>query len=121
MRQVAAELLVMRKRASSWVLLGTWIGVSMMFAYLLPYITYAGGNGGEGVGLELLLPRALTANLLSGLPTFGGVFALMLGVLTIGSDYGWGTLKTLFVQRSGRLTLAFLSASTVLLGRRDVT
>jgi ABC-2 type transport system permease protein len=33
----------------------------------------------------------------------GGVFALMLGVLTFGSEYGWGTLRTVFVQRPGRL------------------
>jgi ABC-2 type transport system permease protein len=27
----------------------------------------------------------------------------MLGVLALGSEYGWGTLKTLFTQRPGRL------------------
>ena len=27
----------------------------------------------------------------------------MLGVLTVGSEYGWGTLKTLFTQGPGRL------------------
>ena len=27
----------------------------------------------------------------------------MLGVFALGSEYGWGTLKTLFTQRPGRL------------------
>jgi ABC-type transport system involved in multi-copper enzyme maturation permease subunit len=40
---------------------------------------------------------------MGGFPFFGGVLALMLGVLTFGSEYGWGTLKTLFTQRPGRL------------------
>ena len=38
-----------------------------------------------------------------GFPFFGGVIALMLGVLAFGSEYGWGTLRTLFTQRPGRL------------------
>ena len=42
-------------------------------------------------------------NLLAGFPFFGGVFALMLGVFALGSEYGWDTLKTLFTQRPGRL------------------
>jgi ABC-type transport system involved in multi-copper enzyme maturation permease subunit len=41
--------------------------------------------------------------LLAGFPFFGGVLALMLGVLTFGSEYGWGTLRALFAQGPGRL------------------
>jgi ABC-2 type transport system permease protein len=43
--------------------------------------------------------------LMAGFPFFGGVLALQLGVLTVGSEYGWGTLKTLFTQRPGRLRI----------------
>ena len=35
----------------------------------------------------------------------GGVFALIVGVLMQGSEYGWGTIKTLYTQRAGRLTM----------------
>ena len=98
---VAAELLVLRKRASSWILLGIWSAVTLLFAYVVPYLTYLNGSGEES--LSELLPPRLVGNLLSGFPFFGGVLALMLGVLALGSDYGWGTLKTLFVQRPGRL------------------
>jgi ABC-type transport system involved in multi-copper enzyme maturation permease subunit len=86
----------------------------MMFAYLLPYLTLRGGaDGPTQAPLTALLPESLTGQLLGGFPFFGGVIALMLGVLAIGSDYSWDTLKTLLIQRSGRLRV--LSAKLVAL------
>jgi ABC-2 type transport system permease protein len=104
MRSVAAELLVLRKRASTWILMGVWVLLGLLFAYLLPYLTYRGDVGGPARSpLETLLPDRLADNLLGGFPFFGGVFALMLGVLAAGSDYGWDTLKTLLIQRPSRM------------------
>jgi len=104
MRSVAAELLVLRKRASTWILLGVWVVLGLLFSYLLPYLTYRSDiDGPRQSPLELMLPHRLADNLLGGFPFFGGVFALMLGVLAIGSDYGWDTLKTLLIQRPGRM------------------
>jgi len=101
---VAAELLVTRKRVSTWVLLGTWVMLGMLFAYLSPYLTYRNGAEGQApTPLAPLLPERLTESLLGGFPFFGGVIALMLGVLAVGSEYGWDTLKTLLTQRAGRL------------------
>ena len=48
-------------------------------------------------------PEQLVGSVLGGYPFFGGVLILISRVLTLGSDYGWGTLKTLFTQRPGRL------------------
>jgi ABC-2 type transport system permease protein len=98
---VAAELLLMRKRASTWILLGIWLALALMFAYVVAYVTYLNGSGREP--LTELLPQGLVGTLLTGFPFFGGVLALMLGVLAFGSDYGWGTLKTVLTQRPGRL------------------
>ncbi|HEX2302868.1 MAG TPA: ABC transporter permease subunit [Gaiella sp.] len=98
---VRAELLLMQKRASTWILLGIWVALALMFAYVVAYVTYLNGSGREP--LEVLLPQSLVGTLLAGFPFFGGVLALMLGVLTFGSDYGWGTLKTVLTQRPGRL------------------
>jgi ABC-2 type transport system permease protein len=104
MRSLSAELLVLRKRTSSWILLGVWVFLGLLFAYLLPYLSYRGDVGGPvQTPLQSLLPQDLAANLLGGFPFFGGVFALMLGVLTAGSDYGWDTLKTVLVQRPSRM------------------
>jgi ABC-2 type transport system permease protein len=103
MSSVAAELLVLRKRASTWILLGVWLSLGLVFAYALPYLTYRNGGGGPQAPLPMMLPERLADNLLGGFPFFGGVLALMLGVLVVGSDFGWDTLKTVFTQRPGRM------------------
>jgi ABC-2 type transport system permease protein len=97
---VMAELLVLRKRAATWVLLGIWTLLGIFFAYIVPYALDPEDATG---GLRQFLPESLAGNLLEGFPFFGGVFALMLGVFAFGSEYGWGTVKTLFTQRPGRL------------------
>jgi ABC-2 type transport system permease protein len=99
-RDIAAELLVLRKRAATWILLGIWTLLGVFFAYVIPYALDPEDATG---GIEPLLPHSLAGNLIAGFPFFGGVFALMLGVFAFGSEYGWGTLKTLFTQRPGRL------------------
>jgi ABC-2 type transport system permease protein len=98
---VLAELLVLRRRTSTWILLGIWATLALIFAYVVPYATYL--NDSTRQPLSELLPQHLVGSLMGGFPFFGGVLALMLGVLTFGSEYGWGTLRTLFAQRPGRL------------------
>jgi ABC-type transport system involved in multi-copper enzyme maturation permease subunit len=98
---VGAELLVLRKRASTWILLGIWTTLALAFAYVVPYVTYLNGSAPDS--LALLLPERLVGTVLGGFPFFGGVLALMLGVLAVGSEYGWGTLRALLTQRPGRL------------------
>ena len=99
-RNVSAELLILRKRAATWILLGIWTLLGVFFAYVVPY---ALDPEDSPVGLVEFLPESLAGNLIAGFPFFGGVFALMLGVFAVGSEYGWGTLKTLFTQRPTRL------------------
>jgi ABC-2 type transport system permease protein len=98
---IRAELLIMRKRTSTWILLGLWATLALVFAYAVPYATFLNGSAPDA--LSDVLPGNLVESLMGGFPFFGGVLALMLGVLTFGSDYGWGTLKTLFMQRPGRM------------------
>jgi ABC-2 type transport system permease protein len=115
-RLVTAELLLMRKRASTWILLAIWTALALTFAYVVPYIQYTNDSG--RTPLADLLPENLVGTLLAGFPFFGGVLALMLGVLTVGSEYGWGTLKTLFTQGPGRLRVfgaKLVAVSSVLL------
>lgn len=110
-RNVGAELLVLRRRAATWILLGIWTFLGVFFAYVLPY---ALDPEDAPLGLSEFLPEALAGTLIAGFPFFGGVFALMLGVFALGSEYGWDTLKTLFVQGPGRLTV--FGAKLVALG-----
>jgi ABC-2 type transport system permease protein len=118
MGSIAGQFLVLRKRVSTWILMGIWVLLGIMFSHLLPYLTYRGNADApmQETSLPALLPEGLAENLLAGFPFFGGVFALMLGVLAIGSDYGWDTLKTLLTQRSGRLRLLFAKLAALAIG-----
>jgi ABC-type transport system involved in multi-copper enzyme maturation permease subunit len=108
---MTAELLVLRKRAATWILLGIWTLLGTSFAYVIPY---ALDPEDAPAGVEQFLPSSLAENVIAGFPFFGGVFALMLGVFALGSEYGWDTLKTLFTQRPGRLQV--LAAKLAALG-----
>ena len=105
----AAELLKLRKRAASWVLLAAALVLSLAFGYLLPYLGYLTGDemtadSGQPpeVVLGSTLPGSLVANAIGGYPVFAGALALVLGALVTGGEYGWGTLKTLLTQGPGR-------------------
>jgi ABC-type transport system involved in multi-copper enzyme maturation permease subunit len=100
---ILAELFVLRKRAATWILLGIWAALAATFAYIVPYVMLRNGARDAEAQLSDLLPAQLAGNLSAGFPFYGGALALMLGVLTIGSEFGWGTFKTLFTQRPSRL------------------
>lgn len=121
-----AELLKLRKRAASWVLLAAAAVLSLTFGYLLPYVAYATGEDTgptEGMPPEVLLrsvlPDSVVANTIGGFPVFAGALALVLGALLTGGEYGWGTLKTILTQGPGRLAVAgaqLAALATALLG-----
>lgn len=109
---VRAELLKLRKRPAVWVLLAAAAVLSLVFGYLVPYLSYKTGDTQteEGtVPLEQLLastlPDQVVINTIGGFPIFAGALALVLGALMFGGEYGWGTVKTLFTQRPGRLSV----------------
>lgn len=108
---VSAEWFLMRKRSATWILLGIWALVAAIFGYVLPY--YGGPEFSENV--ESLFPGALAETIGAGFPFYGGALALILGVLTLGSEYGWNTWKTILTQRPGRRDV-FAAKSIVLLG-----
>ena len=53
-RNVLAELLVLRKRAATWILLGIWTLLGVFFAYVVPYALDPDDATG---GIEEFLPR----------------------------------------------------------------
>lgn len=108
---LAAQLLLLRKRTATWILLGFWMLVTVTFAYVLPYFAYKGDirlrEHGGPVLLNALLPHNLVLSLLTGFPAYGGLFVLILAVLAMGSEYTWGTLTPAFTQRASRLKVFF--------------
>jgi hypothetical protein len=53
---VAAEFLLLRKRRSTWILLGIWTALAAFFSYLLPYVEYR--NGISAAALEKCRSRS---------------------------------------------------------------
>jgi len=123
MMAVRAELRRMLRWPALWVLCGVWLALNLTFAYVFPYLTYRSGTPvgpGRGTGsLALLLPDHAPVATVQGLPMFGGALVLILGALTMGSGYGWGTWKTVFTtgpRRAVALAGTFAALGVVLVG-----
>ena len=107
-----AEWLKLRKRPGVWVigaLLVTLVvlldyGLIFLIALTRPSNADIGGGATVETLKQVLYPVNLVQNVLSNFTGgAGGSIALILGVLAVGSEYGWGTLATVFTQRPGRL------------------
>lgn len=105
-----AEMLRLRKWPAFWIVLGTWILLNLTFAYLFNYLAYTSGESSRmsnGLPREALLrqmlPAAVPEVFTQGMAMFGGALMLILGALTVGSGYGWGTWKTVFTQGPSRV------------------
>lgn len=112
-----AEFLKLRKRPAAWVLMLVWTTVVILFGYLFTY-SFVSAPAPEDAPreqraqqeafseelLSTLMPENLLENLfVNGTFAIGGAIVLILGALASGSEYGWGTLKTVLTQRPGRL------------------
>lgn len=104
---VRAESMKLVRRPAVWLLLAVALVLSLTFTYLIPYASYAGGTEGvrTGGGLPAMLPANLVGNSIGGLPIFLGALVLILGVLVVGAEYGWGTWKTVLSQGRSRLAV----------------
>ena len=107
-----AEILKLRKRPATWVLLGVTLALELLFGYLLPYSSWVTSDQNfqtQGLDPQAVLTGTLPAELvptsLGGFPVFAGALALILGALAAGSEYGWGTMQTALTQRPTRLAV----------------
>src|SRR4030081_1221504 len=109
------ETFKLYKRPAVWVSIGLLLLLAMGLGYVVFYLVYTYSPSSASTGLPPgvtlkdfkvgLYPPAVVKYTLGTWDTLGGVFALILGVLSQGSEYGWGTIKTLFTQRPGRVAL----------------
>lgn len=107
-----AEMQKLVRWPAMWILGAVLLVLAQVFGYLIPYVGYrSGGGGGFAAGqtpaqlLADILPGSVVANTLSGFPMFAGAIALVIGALVAGSEYGWGTLKTILTLRPRRLSV----------------
>jgi ABC-2 type transport system permease protein len=111
-----AELLKLRKRWAIRILAILFVLIVVLLTYVLSYVIYKNPPPNfqsglpRGTTLADLIKTLYPANFhriaLSNVNGLGSAIAIILGVLAVGSEYGWGTLKTVFTQRPSRTTVA---------------
>ena len=103
----SAEALKLYKRPAAWVLLLVSLVLSQVFNYLVPYAGYLSANDERAAEriLASTMPENLISNSIAGFPLFAGALALTLGAVSVGGEYGWGTLKTMLTQRPRRMSI----------------
>lgn len=115
LRSFIGEIYKSVRRPAVWVCIVVLLAAAVTIGYALPWAIETFPPAGAG---RQLPPGTTFADLKTALyPTnvvrqtmqqwyiLGGVFALILGVLSQGSEYGWSTVKTLYTQRDGRLEM----------------
>jgi ABC-2 type transport system permease protein len=132
---IRAELRRLLRWPTTWVLSGTWLVLNLVFGYVFTYLSYRsatddapatgfGGGGTRSMLLAQMLPDQAPVTLVQGMPMFGGALLMILGALTVGSGYGWGTWKTVFTtgpRRSTALGGTFGAVAVVITGLVVVT
>ncbi|WP_067668256.1 ABC transporter permease subunit [Nocardia miyunensis] len=108
-----AEFARLSRWPAFWIILGTWIVLNLVFAYLFNYLAYATGSSTRmsngqprAILLQQMLPAAVPEVFTQGMAMFGGGLMLVLGALVTGSGYSWGTWKTVFTQGPSRARVA---------------
>ncbi|HEY1455588.1 MAG TPA: ABC transporter permease subunit [Candidatus Dormibacteraeota bacterium] len=109
------ELFKLVRRPGIWVLVILLLALAVTLGYAVLYLVYTFASPAASQGLPkgttfadvkvTLYPINFVKTTFGTWGSLGGVFALIMGVLAQGSEYGWGTMKTLYTQRSGRLAM----------------
>jgi ABC-2 type transport system permease protein len=105
-----AELLRLRKWPATWVIIGVWLTLNVMFGYVFDYLNYRDAvNGGDQRIADALLAQlsleGVPSTMVAGLPMFGGALVVILAALATGTGYGWNTWRTVFTQGPRRLSV----------------
>jgi ABC-type transport system involved in multi-copper enzyme maturation permease subunit len=106
-RSLRAELTKIGHWPAYWALLALWAILAIVFGYVTPYLAYVNPVAGvsalaQQTALAGLLPAQIVGKSIPGYPVFGGVIALAIGALAMGSEFGWGTWTTILLQEPGR-------------------
>ncbi len=101
---IKAEWRKNRFRPAFLVSAGLIAGIVVLFYSAEWYQATHPGGVRDAVSILTLYPDQFVNNVMGAGFPLGAAMALVLGALIAGSEYSWGTLKTVFSQRPGRLT-----------------
>src|SRR6202047_2383479 len=117
---IRAEWFKLVRRPAIWLTSGLLLALVVGVGYGVTYLVAthppedAHHVAADVVALRSgLYPAVMVGKSLQNASTLDGVFALILGVLAQGSEYGWQTVKTSFTQFPGRLTILLARALVV--------
>jgi ABC-2 type transport system permease protein len=102
-----AELRKLRLRPAVWILLGIALGIQVLLSYFINWLLIThplsgGAPPANPVAAKHMLYPGEFVSQAAGTAGLVGALALILGVLVAGSEFGWGTYKTLLTQRPTR-------------------
>ena len=105
-----AEWLKITRRPAIWILAAILLGVLVLFVYLPGWWFFGHAPQGQlPAGFDVhqaraeFYPALLIPHFLSGMVSLGGAACLALGVLSLGSDFAWGSLHTITSLPPSRL------------------
>lgn len=110
-RLVGAELLKLRRRWASYVVLGVLLGL-MALVYLLIGALSGRGSGGTGANLILRFPNAYAVinQFVFGL---GSLLAVAYAAAIGGADWSWGVLRVVVARGEGRSRYVLAKAAGI--------
>jgi ABC-type transport system involved in multi-copper enzyme maturation permease subunit len=106
-----AEWRKLRQRPAVWVLGGIMLAALVLFGYFFTWLqlSFPSAHFRPEGGLTIaqlkatLYPINFVKTSLGGVGIVGSILTLILGALAVGSEFGWGTVKTVYTQGPGRL------------------
>src|SRR2546425_12349915 len=101
---IKAEWRKNRFRPAFLVSAGLIAGIVVLFYSAEWYQATHPGGPREAVSILTLFPDQFVDNVLGAGFPLGAAMAIVLGALFAGSEYSWGTLKTILTQGPGRMT-----------------
>jgi ABC-type transport system involved in multi-copper enzyme maturation permease subunit len=107
-----AELLKLRKRPATWVLAVVGLYFVVVSYYVINFTIFYLARAGKirldmplSMQLDTVLPHMLIKNVMEGISFYVAFLAIILGAMSAGSEYSWGTLKTIYAQRASRTSI----------------
>jgi ABC-type transport system involved in multi-copper enzyme maturation permease subunit len=105
-----SEWFRLTRRPAIWIVAGALLAILALLTYLLVWLVFTNPPrtiAASGVNVArmkaILYPADFPHTVLGATTGLGGAITLILGVLVAGSEYSWGTFKTILTQRPGRL------------------
>jgi ABC-2 type transport system permease protein len=106
---IKAEWRKSRFRPAFLISAGVMAGITILVYgvnwYLALHPLATRGGDRAVVNFATLYPDQFVNNVMGAAFPIGAATAIVLGALFAGSEYGWGTVKTMFTQGPGRLTV----------------